>query len=178
MQFPIETERLILREILPSDDQSMFELDSDEAVHEFLGKKPVQTIHEIRNIIERIRTDYTKYGVGRLAVVEKNSLQFIGWAGLKFVPVTINQHHDFYDVGYRLQRKYWGMGYATEAAQASVQYAWKYLNIPLLHAFADCNNVSSRNVLQKTGFKYINDFYYENDLHAWYELKNPFISQQ
>src|SRR3954462_7282591 len=99
MQFPIETERLILREILPSDDQSMFELDSDEAVHEFLGKKPVQTIYEIRNIIERIRTDYTKYGGGRLAVVEKPSLQFIGWAGLKFVPVTINQHHDFYDVG-------------------------------------------------------------------------------
>lgn len=44
MKIFAETERLILRELLPSDDYGMFELDSDHEVHRYLGNKPVTTI--------------------------------------------------------------------------------------------------------------------------------------
>jgi ribosomal-protein-alanine N-acetyltransferase len=74
----IETKRLILRELLPVDDIGMFELDSDKAVHKYLGNKPVNTIEESRKIIEAIRQQYEDNGIGRWAVVEKSTGKFLG----------------------------------------------------------------------------------------------------
>ena len=54
MKFYIETERLILRELRPSDLNGMFELDSDPEVHKHLGNKPVKTIEESRKILDNI----------------------------------------------------------------------------------------------------------------------------
>ena len=54
MKFYIETERLILRELRPSDLNGMFELDSDPEVHKHLGNKPVKAIEESRKILDNI----------------------------------------------------------------------------------------------------------------------------
>ena len=56
----IETKRLILRELLPSDEVGMFELDSNPAVHKYLGNNPIATIEQAREIIEKIRGQYLK----------------------------------------------------------------------------------------------------------------------
>ena len=54
----IETKRLILREFLPGDEVGMFELDSNPAVHKYLGNNPIATIEQAREIIEKIRGQY------------------------------------------------------------------------------------------------------------------------
>lgn len=46
MKIFAETDRLILREMLPTNDKGMFELDSDPDVHTFLGKTPIQTLQQ------------------------------------------------------------------------------------------------------------------------------------
>ncbi|NND10853.1 MAG: GNAT family N-acetyltransferase, partial [Flavobacteriaceae bacterium] len=119
MNFYLETERLILRDLLESDVDGIFELDSDSLVHEYLGKKPISTIKEAEEIVGFIRDQYEKRGIGRFAAVEKSSGDFIGWSGLKFntgEKETIGKKRDFYDIGYRLIPRFWNNGYATESA--------------------------------------------------------------
>ena len=85
MEKYLETERLILRELLPTDVVGMFELDSDPEVHKYLGNNPVRTIEETREIIKIICQQYLDNGIGRWAAIEKTSGEFIGWSGLKFI---------------------------------------------------------------------------------------------
>ena len=95
----IETERLILREILPSDADAMFELDSDPEVHRYLGNDPVKSRKRIFEIIDFIRGQYHAFGIGRWAVVLKENNKFIGWAGLKYVNEPMDALPCYYDLG-------------------------------------------------------------------------------
>ncbi|WP_293308745.1 GNAT family N-acetyltransferase, partial [Pedobacter sp. UBA5917] len=101
MKIFAETERLILRELLPEDAAGMFEMDGDPEVHIFLGNKPVQSIEQSKADIEFIRKQYIDNGIGRWAVIEKETNSFIGWAGLKFIKEMNNNHSNYYDLGYR-----------------------------------------------------------------------------
>jgi len=83
MKIYTETERLLLREILPTDVDAMFAMDSDSEVHKYLGNNPVKDKEQIRGVIEFIRGQYVEFGIGRRAIVDKKTNQFIGWAGLK-----------------------------------------------------------------------------------------------
>jgi RimJ/RimL family protein N-acetyltransferase len=129
LQIFTKTERLILREILPEDDEGLFQLDSDPDVQQFLGKKPIKSIEEAREVVRFIRQQYFDNGIGRWAVIEKSSNNFIGWAGLKLIREPVNNHCNYYDLGYRLIKRYWGQGFATEAAKASLKYGFSEMKI-------------------------------------------------
>ena len=69
----IETERLILRELIPEDAERMFLLDSNPDVMKYLGQKILTKVEESAAVIEMIRQQYIDNGIGRWAVVEKSS---------------------------------------------------------------------------------------------------------
>ncbi|WEK17449.1 MAG: GNAT family N-acetyltransferase [Candidatus Pedobacter colombiensis] len=171
MEVFAETDRIILRELVLEDAPYMFIMDADPEVHRYLGKKPIQTIREATDMILFIRKQYKDFGIGRWAIVDKVTNTFIGWSGLKFHPDTINSHTDFYEVGYRLSREFWGHGYGTESALASVKYAFEQLDLPAVYAMADCENQASRKVLLKVGLKITGQFTYDGEAHHWFELK-------
>ena len=173
MKEPIETERLILRELLLSDTDGMFELDSNPNVHLYVGKKPVKHIDESRFQIENIQKQYKDFGIGRWAVILKETGEFIGWSGIKFITNEINNHQNFYEIGYRFIEKHWGKGYATEAGNAFMDYAFNKMKVDAVYAYADAGNENSRKILEKLGLHYVNSFEYENELEVWYEMKNP-----
>jgi len=173
MKLSIETERLILREFLPTDDVGMFEMDSDPEVHRFLGHKPVKNIDESQKQIENLRKQYQDNGIGRWAVILKNTNEFIGWSGIKLITNSINNHQNFYEIGYRFKQKHWGKGYATEAGLAFVDYAFNEMKVKALYAYADPGNIGSRNILEKLGMHYVNSFEYEGEEQVWYAMKNP-----
>jgi len=172
MSILYETDNLVLRELVPTDDQGMFELDSDSAVHRYLGNKPLKTIEESRKIIENVRKQYADLKIGRWAVVEKTTNRFIGWSGLKFCAETRNSHTDYYDLGYRFIPSSWGKGYATESSKPAIMHAFKVLKLPVIYGNALKDNGASRRVLEKLGFSFTG--YYSDPSHgdcAWYELK-------
>ena len=80
MQFYLETNRLILREIRETDIDGMFELDSNPKVHQYLGKHPIKNKKEALENILFIGRQYKELGIGRFAVIEKSSE--ILWDGL------------------------------------------------------------------------------------------------
>lgn len=179
MKIFAETERLILREILQSDQDGMFELDSDPEVHKYLGNKIISDKNKISEVINFVRQQYIDNGIGRWAVIDKRTNAFIGWAGLKFVTELTNGHKNYYDLGYRLIRKYWGQGIATETALACLDYAFNKLKIEEIYAAASCENLASNRILQNVGMRFIETFYYEDIKCNWYKIdKNYYESKR
>jgi [ribosomal protein S5]-alanine N-acetyltransferase len=171
MKIITETERLIIREILPTDVDQMFELHSDPEVHTFLGNKTITCKEQAIDIIKFVRQHYVDYGVGRWAIIMKETNEFVGWTGLEFVTTETNSHKNYYDLGYRLIKRYWGRGIATESAFASLDYAFNKLNATEVYGMAECENVGSNKVLKKVGLRFIETFDLERIKHNWYKVE-------
>jgi ribosomal-protein-alanine N-acetyltransferase len=169
MKFIIETDRFYLRRFQKEDIQDLFELDSDSLVHQYLGNKPIKNIDEAKKAFEKVRTQYEKYGLGRLAIIDKRNDDFIGWSGLKYETININNQNGYYDLGYRLKRKHWGKGIATETGIAALAYGFNKLKIEKICAAADVENLASNRVLQKIGMNFVNTFFFEGIKCRWFE---------
>lgn len=93
MKKVLETDRLYFRELLPSDVEFMFELDSDPAVVLYTGDAPLTHRDQAHQRIEGIRQQYQDYGVGRWAAVLKDTNAFMdegnlcGWYEMVNTPV-------------------------------------------------------------------------------------------
>lgn len=170
MKVYAETERLILREILDTDVTGMFEMDSDPEVHRYLGNTPIQTVAQAQQTIIFIRRQYTELGIGRWAVIEKHTGNFTGWCGLKLVTDTYNQHTNFYDIGYRFSKQYWGKGYATESASAALNYGFEVMKLSTINGMADIENAGSNHILRKIGLSFVNEFEHHGDKMNWFEI--------
>ena len=91
--------------------------------------------------------------MGRWAVIRKKDDAFLGWCGLK-------KHEDgMVDLGFRLMKKYWNKGYATEAAKACVDHGFNTLGLKEIIGRAAQENMASINVLEKCGM----DFWKEDE---------------
>lgn len=115
-----ETERLILREILPSDVEGMFELDSDPEVHKYLGNQPVIEREQIADVINFIRQQYIDNGIGRWAIIDKKQL-FYCWAGLKFVTDLTNNHQNYFDLCIMTEPQILGTRYCNRISHCFIE---------------------------------------------------------
>lgn len=170
MKIHLETERLLMRDLMDEDVSGMFEMDSDAEVHKYLGNKPIATIAQAQKYIDSIKQQYIENGIGRWAVVEKENGNFIGWSGFKFITDEIGGRSNFYDLGYRFIKKYWGKGYATEIAVASLNYGFTKLGYNEICAMADVGHIASNAILKKIGLVKQNEFTYDGTLHNFYSL--------
>ncbi|MBU3659600.1 MAG: GNAT family N-acetyltransferase [Flavobacteriales bacterium] len=170
MKIEIETERLLLRELDYLDTDDLFEMDSDPEVHLFIENKPVQSIDEITKIIESLKVQYQENGIARWAVLDKLTNECVGWSGLKYFKQPLNNHTNFYELGYRFKKKHWGKGFATESSTAILDYGFKNLNAERIFAITDPKNANSKKVLKKLGFDFKETFDYEGDPTDWFEL--------
>lgn len=170
MKIHCETPRFILRELEETDAEGIFELDSNPVVHKYLGNNPIKTLQEAKDIIQHVRKQYLDNGIGRWAIVDKSTNEFIGWAGMKWNTNTFNNQQNFYDIGYRLIERHWGKGIATECAIASLNYGFETLNAEKLLGIAHIDNIGSNKILQSIGLKFKEAFKHEGDDCNWYEL--------
>ena len=176
MKLILKTERLILREMLVSDAEALFEMDSNPKVHQYLWNKPLKNSSEVQSYIESVKNQYLENNIGRFVVVLKETNELMGWAGLKYNTEMVNNKIHFYDIGYRLNERFWGNGYASEASFAWLYYGFNVMKIKVMEAAAHSDNIASNKILLKIGLKmteqYLEDVVYWN----WYELKNPNLS--
>lgn len=173
MEVFIETERLIIRPLMAGDDEGMFRMDSDMEVHRYLGWRPVKTIEESRETIRFVQQQYADHGIGRWAMINKATSEFVGWTGFKHMTATVNKHTGFIDFGYRLARDSWGQGYATEGAIAALAYGLNTLQYKDVYAMTDVHNGASRHILEKIGFGLVEIFPYDDNTYNWREMGLP-----
>lgn len=171
MTLKIKTNRLILTELSTTHLGGMFELESDALVHQFVGQRPVSNREEALAVINHVESQYSKFGIGRFAVIEKATGDFIGWCGLKYITENINGHSNYYDLGYRILRRHWGKGFATESSIASLEYGFNAFGLNEIYAAAHVENHASIRILLKLGFRQTGVFQYDGSEHFWFELK-------
>jgi len=91
-----------------------------------------------------------RHGFGRWALINKEDGKLIGLCGLRLLDGTP-------ELFYAIARAYWGRGFATEAAKASLRYAFEELEFELVVAFTKHANVASVSVMRKIGMSYENE---------------------
>lgn len=123
---------------------------------------------DIRNRLDKELANEAEYGVQYWPIFELETGELIGCCGLRPYKTEI------YEIGFHLRPEFWGQGYAMEAANAAICYAFKELNAKKLFAGHNPNNIASRKLLLKLGFAYIGDEFYEPTglYHPSYELTN------
>ncbi len=171
----IETERLILRPLEFSDAEDMFAMDKNPNVHIYLWQKPYQSIDESIQNIENIQKQYIENNIGRFATILKETGEFIGWTGIKFINDHVeNGNTNFYDYGYRLNEKFWNKGYASEATKAWLDYGFNEMKIEKMNAYTHAENGASNHILEKHGLKFIEDYLDEQGVKwKWWQMENP-----
>ncbi|TDX86617.1 GNAT family N-acetyltransferase [Epilithonimonas xixisoli] len=171
MKLPIITERLILRKITLDDMDDLFLLDSNPEVMKYVGVQPFTNKEQSLKLIESLLNQYEKNGTGRLAVIERETNKFIGWSGIKLLTDEVNGFKNVYELGYRFLPEFWGKGYATESAKASLDLGFNQLNADKIYAYADVEHQSSNHILTKLGFENKGVFVDNGDNCYWYELE-------
>ncbi|GAP12762.1 acetyltransferase [Longilinea arvoryzae] len=144
----IETARLILRTVTPADVAgvaSSWKLDE--------GPIPLP---EAERVIQRMRANHAQNRPGKivhlcLAILSKETNEFIGWCGLDHTQPADADPALFY----LLKSDDWGKGLATEAARALLDYAFTRMELPSIHGGAAPENLASKRVMEKIGMKYV-----------------------
>ncbi len=172
MKINIETPRLLLREMRLEDAAGMFELDSNPNVLKYIYHPPQTHISESVKVIEYVLEQYEAFGIGRWAMILKETGEFVGWTGLKMMTKSMNGHVNYLDLGYRLCERFWGQGYATESAIASRDYAFDVLKAEKICGITALENLGSQRILKKVGMTQLENFYadeYDVPL-TWFEM--------
>ena len=139
---PIESARLVLREWNQADAPWLYDLNSDPDVIEFTGDAGFESVEAAKRLIQHY-SNYQRDSFGRWMVTLKDGTP-VGWCGLKKNPWGI-------DLGFRFFQAHWNKGYATEAAQATLEWA-KAHGLKRLVGRALTGNPASIRVLEKLGF--------------------------
>lgn len=142
----LETKRLYLREMNPSDFNSLCRILQDEkALYAYEGAFSDQ---EVQEWLDRQIYRYQKWNFGLWAAVLKETDKMIGQCGL-----TMQQWKDqeVLEIGYLFERSHWHQGYATEAAKACKQYAFEKLNASEVCSIIRDSNTASQNVAMRNG---------------------------
>lgn len=165
-----ETDRLIVREWEKEDYKDLFELASDSEITKFLHYKTYENIEEAKNRIENVRESYKSSPlINNFAVVCKADNKVIGDVNISsYKPQAGGNVH----IGYTLNRKYQGKGFATEAIIGVFKFIKKNNIAKRIEATHDLANPKSGNVLKRAGmtFEGIARKAGENNFHSRYDV--------
>ncbi|MEU7556153.1 GNAT family N-acetyltransferase [Streptomyces sp. NPDC044571] len=146
----IRTPRLLLRRWTDDDVVPLSEINADPEVMRWIGDgdtlDPEQTAEEI----ERWEEEWDEEGFGVFAVELLASGELIGAVGLS-VPEFLPEVLPAVDISWRLGRPFWGQGYASEAAHATLEFALQDRGLDRIVAINRVGNEESENVIRKLG---------------------------
>jgi ribosomal-protein-alanine N-acetyltransferase len=171
------TERLILRCWKASDREPFAALNANPEVMRYFPS--TRTREESDKMVNAVEQIIAEKGWGLWAVEEKRSGAFIGFVGLNipgyelpFAPVI--------EIGWRLDKPFWGKGYAPEAAQKALEMGFEQFGMKEIVAFTALENLPSQRVMEKIGMTRCEEFDHpmlaENHplrRHILYRISNP-----
>ena len=148
--FAIATSRLILRPWRESDLLAFADLNADPVVMQFITG--VLTRDESDAYVERAITHFAKNGFCKWAVESPGVASFIGAVGLTNVKFEAS-FTPAVEVAWRLNRRYWGKGYATEAAQAAIADGFNRVGLAEIVSMTALTNTASMKVMERIGMR-------------------------
>ena len=152
----IETERLIVRPWRDADREPFFAMACDPEVMRYL--LPLNTRAESDERIDSLMAMQAEHGHCFWAVERREDARFLGFCGVVIPREPIWEH----EIGWRLARNAWGQGYAYEAAQASLDWAWKHIETPSIMAITNIENTRSWGLMERQGMRRFPDEDFEH----------------
>lgn len=165
----IETERLLLRKIVPSDTEDMFRYSRLSEVTEYLTWHSHKTQNETGRYIALLQKKYAAGAFRDFGVEYKDDKRFIGTCGFTSFDIDLNCA----EIGYVLSPDYWGRGIAVEAAHAVMRFGFAVFDLDKICARFIDGNDASRRVMEKLGMTHVhtykNSFYIKNQYRTVHE---------
>lgn len=146
----IETERLLLRFWKKEDVEPYYQINQDPKVIQYLRSS--LTMDQVVEFVKSVNIHGDKYGYALWAAQFKETSELIGFIGLQFTDWK-SHFTPAVEVGWRLGSQYWGKGYATEGASASLRYGFNRCGLKEIISFTVPANVRSIRVMEKIGLK-------------------------
>ena len=145
---PPPTQRLSFRLLNLEDIGNLQVVFTDPvAMRHYPGLKGIE---ETRDDIERCIASYARHGHGFWAVCLRESGQFIGRCGILHQELRAKPDKE---IAYAFQRRFWGRGYATEAARAVKEAAFQLFDFPYVVSFIAPENEPSIKVALRVGME-------------------------
>ena len=161
MKIFLETERLILRNLIRDDVDELVKLDSDPQVMRLINGGIATSRQTILNEFLPYTMSYDESeNLGFWAIVERQSQEFLGWIFLrpevdfKLLQQLALAEPDAIELGYRLRQLSWNQGYTTEVAQALIDKSFTKSNTAKIVAWALTENKASTRVMEKIGLRF------------------------
>ncbi len=149
----LETARLLLRPFEPTDlDAYTARIFGDAEVLRYLPKRDTPARERAQRTMDFFNDHWNQFPYAPWAIVEKASGELMGHCGLRFI-TEIRET----EVLYALAKDFWGKGYATEAARASVEFGFAKVGLERIIALAVPENIASRRVMEHCGLVYEKD---------------------
>lgn len=151
----METDNVILRYLTPADEEKIFEMSREAGMQQWIPDQVYEDEKESAEVIEFLRAQYKDPPAPQeapfvLGVELKSSEELIGHVGLSPAGSGI-------EIGYAIEEKHQGKGYATEAVRALSDWAVKGLEIPKVLGIVDRDNGGSCKVLERSGFELVEE---------------------
>jgi [ribosomal protein S5]-alanine N-acetyltransferase len=146
----IETPRLSIRHLGSGDEPFILELLNQPSFIHNIGDRGVRTLDDATEYIRKgPAASYEKFGFGLFHVAIRESETPIGICGL-----LKRDTLDDVDIGFAYLERYWGQGYALEAAQAVMDFGWNTAGLKRIVAITAAHNEASMRLLRKLGMKF------------------------
>lgn len=150
-----ETERLIFRRWQELDSMPFYKMNSDPDVMEYFPKTLSRT--ESDSLIERIENSFEDRGYGLWALELKDNKAFIGFLGFNFTDLE-SDFTPCIEIGWRIDKNYWGKGYATEGASKCLEVGFNTFFFQEIYSFTSKENTRSEKVMKRIGLTYVKEF--------------------
>jgi len=165
MTVVLQTERLVLRRLVPDDFQAVREIHSDPRVMAIYGG--VRSEQQTREWIQRNIDRYASDGVGFFAIVLKDRDELIGCGGIAMQPTDQGIEPE---IGYQMRYDQWRKGYATEMALGCIMYAFETMKVDHIISLIRPDNLASRRVAEKNRLSVDREFDWQGQLHLVYRM--------
>ena len=153
----LQTPRLTLRTWTEQDLDQGFGIWGDSKVMAYVDSGEAQTREQVEASIAAGIRHQEKFGFQHWAVIENISGKLIGACGFNHT-----EQVDKIELVFHFVRNAWGWGYATEAAKACVDFAFSTFRPNKIIAGCHLENKSSQHVLEKVGFSFIGNTWFED----------------
>jgi [ribosomal protein S5]-alanine N-acetyltransferase len=161
----IETERLVLRRMIPKDEDALLSVLGDAVAMRYYPH--AFSRDEVKQWIERWMTSYAENGYGLYAMALKSTGEVIGDCGYARQDVEGTTE---IEIGYHVLRSLQGKGFATEAARACVKYGFETLGAKKLISLIRPENLPSRRVAEKMGMTVEKEIFRKGFTHLVYSI--------
>ncbi len=145
----LEGERLVLREMREPDAESVFKIFGDPDVILYWSSPAQKLVSEARELILDARKQFESRKLIEWGVALRDTDEVIGTCTL----LNIDLRHRRAEIGYALAREHWRKGYATEALDLALAFAFGPMDLHRLEADVHPENIGSFRLLEKQGFK-------------------------